>query len=81
MKKIAAVMVIGVALSGCSHWGYAVHSDPVLKGALVGAGVGAAAGGVATGTLGGAAVGAGIGALVGGLVGAHHVPPAPYYTK
>lgn len=77
MKKIAAIVVLGVALSGCSHWYGATPHDRVVHGALVGAGVGGVAGGVATGTLGGAAVGAGIGALVGGLIGATH--PNPVY--
>jgi len=73
MKKIAAVMVLGVALSGCSHWPYGggTQHDRMVHGALVGAGVGGVVGGVATGTLHGAAVGAGIGALVGGTIGAH----------
>jgi hypothetical protein len=72
MKKIAAVMVLGVALSGCSLWPYGgTQHDRMVHGALVGAGVGGVVGGVATGTLHGAAVGAGIGALVGGTIGAH----------
>ena len=78
MKKIAAVIVLGVAVSGCSHLytGYpnGTTHDRVVHGALVGAGVGGVAGGVATGTLHGAAVGAGIGALVGGLIGATTAP-------
>jgi hypothetical protein len=75
MKKIAAIVVLGVGLSGCSHWYGAAPHDPVIHGALVGAGVGGVAGGVATGTLGGAAVGAGIGAVVGALLGTTHTKP------
>ncbi len=81
MKKIAAVMVLGVALAGCSQYGYGTH-DKIVKGALVGGGIGAVAGGVATGNLGGAAVGAGVGALVGGAIAAihhgHNQPPPVY---
>jgi hypothetical protein len=75
MKKVAAIVVLGVGLSGCSHWYGPGQYDPVVHGALVGAGVGGVAGGVATGTIGGAAVGAGIGAVVGGLLGATHAKP------
>jgi len=70
MKKIAAMMVIGVALSGCSLYQGGTQHDRVVHGALIGAGIGGVVGGVATGNLGGAAVGAGIGALVGGTIGA-----------
>lgn len=85
MKKIAAVVLVGVALSGCSQYG--MPQDPIVKGVVVGAVTGAAAGGVATGNLGGAAVGAGVGALVGGAIAAVHAQqgyqpaPGPYYTK
>jgi hypothetical protein len=85
MKKIAAVVLVGVALSGCSQYG--VAHDPIVKGAVVGAVTGAAAGGVASGNLGGAAIGAGVGALVGGAIAAVHAhhgyapAPGPYYAK
>ncbi len=82
MKKIAAVMVLGVALAGCSHYSSPQHNR-IVKGAVVGAGIGAVAGGVATGNLGGAAVGAGVGAVVGGTIAAvkagHHPPPVYKY--
>lgn len=73
MKKVAAVLVLGVALAGCSHFPYHTGTphDRIAHGALVGAGVGGIVGGVATGTWHGAAVGAGIGALVGGAIAAH----------
>lgn len=73
MKKIAAIMVLGVALAGCSHSSSPYHNR-IAKGAVVGGGIGAVAGGVATGNLGGAAVGAGVGALVGGTVAAVTAP-------
>lgn len=80
MNKIAAVLLVGVALSGCSHWPYGnTPHDAMTKGALVGAGVGGIAGAVTTGTVQGAAVGAGIGALVGGAIGAHAHGPKPVY--
>ncbi len=82
MKKVAAILVVGVALSGCTHWPYGYGTTPhdrIAHGALVGAGVGGIAGAVATGTVQGAAVGAGIGALVGGAIGAHTYGPAPVY--
>lgn len=68
MKTIAAVMVIGVALSGCSQMYGGTPHDRIVHGALIGAGIGGVVGGVATGNLGGAAVGAGIGALAGGAI-------------
>jgi hypothetical protein len=67
MKKLAAVVVLGVALSGCSHM-YGTPHDRVVHGALIGAGVGGVVGGVATGNIGGVAVGAGIGALAGAAI-------------
>jgi hypothetical protein len=82
MRKIAAIVVVGVALSGCSHWPYGYQGtqhDRITHGALVGAGVGGIAGAVATGTVQGAAVGAGIGALVGGAIGARTYGPQPVY--
>ena len=69
MKKIAAVMVLGVALAGCSHMQGTQH-DRVVKGALIGGVAGGVIGGVATGNFGGAAIGAAIGAAAGAAIGA-----------
>jgi hypothetical protein len=65
MKKVAAIMVVGMTLSGC-----AITGNRVADGAIVGGAAGGVIGAVATGTLGGAAVGAGIGALTGALIAA-----------
>jgi hypothetical protein len=71
LKKFAAVMVVGVALSGCSTMSQSEH-DAAVKGALIGGIAGGAIGAVATGNFGGAAVGAGIGAAVGAAIATSH---------
>jgi hypothetical protein len=69
MKRVAAVIVVGMTLSGC-----AITGNRVADGAIVGGATGAVIGAVATGTLGGTAVGAGIGALTGAAIAAATTP-------
>ncbi|MEX3011512.1 YMGG-like glycine zipper-containing protein [Hoeflea sp. TYP-13] len=60
MKNILALVVVGLAIAGCT---------PTQQGATIGAASGAAIGGIATGTTQGALVGAAIGGVAGALVG------------
>jgi osmotically inducible lipoprotein OsmB len=67
MRKVAIVLVAGVALSGCANW---PTNNPAVNGAIVGGTAGAVIGGVGSGNIGGAAVGGAIGAATGAVVGA-----------
>jgi hypothetical protein len=73
MKKIAATLVVGMALAGCSpYYGGNPHSK-VVHGAIAGAVVGGVVGAVATGgNAGGILVGAGIGAAAGAAIASHY---------
>jgi hypothetical protein len=69
MKKIAAMMIVGVSLAGCSQYGYDTPHDKLVKGAIIGGVVGGVVGGVATGgNAGGILVGAGLGAAAGAAI-------------
>jgi len=69
ISKLAAVALLGVAMSGCSTWDSMNHRQ---KSTVTGAGLGGVAGAVITGggvlgTVGGAA----IGGVIGNEVGKH----------
>jgi hypothetical protein len=69
MKRIAALAIIAMSLSGCALFSYS-HTHPhILEGAVIGGVAGAIVGGVAGGS-GGVVVGAGIGAAAGAAIGA-----------
>ncbi len=85
MKKVAAIMIVGASLAGCSTYPATQH-EKVVHGAIIGGVVGGVVGGVATGgSAGGILVGAGIGAAAGAAIAAHHPgwghPAAPTYYK
>ena len=67
MRKMAFVVLAGVALTGCANW---PTSNPTTNGVIIGGTTGAVAGGLATGNLGGAVAGGVIGAAAGGIIGA-----------
>ena len=73
MKKIAVLMVMGIALAGCGHYGtggvYGSSVDQrVVHGAIIGGIAGGVIGGVATANAVGALVGAGLGAAAGAAI-------------
>ena len=72
MKKVAVLIVAGVALAGCSQYGAGTQQERIHHAAVVGGVVGAGIGAIATGSVHGAVVGAGIGAVAGAAIVAHH---------
>ena len=71
MKKVAVLIVAGVALAGCSQYGAGTQQERIHQAAVIGGVAGGVIGGVATGSVGGAVVGAGIGAVAGAAIVAH----------
>lgn len=66
MKKVLALVLIGLSVASCTQ---------TEKGAAIGAGAGAIIGGAITGDVRGAAVGAAIGGVSGAVIG--HVSEQP----
>ena len=71
MKKVAVLIVAGVTLAGCSHYGAGTQHERIHHGALIG-GVAGGVIGATTGSVGGVVVGAGIGALAGAAIAKAH---------
>ena len=72
MKRVAVLIVAGVALAGCSqYYGAGTQQERIHQAAVIGGVAGGVIGGVATGSFGGAVVGAGIGAAAGAAIVAH----------
>jgi hypothetical protein len=72
MKKVIAMIVVTLAVAGCSQ---------TEKGAAVGAGAGAIIGGALTGNVQGAAVGAAIGGVSGAVIGHASERPGECYYR
>jgi hypothetical protein len=75
MKRVAILMVMGVALAGCGHYGApglgTGVDQRIVHGAIIGGVAGGVIGGVATANVGGALIGAGLGAAAGAAIAAH----------